>query len=254
MKRVGWAIIILIITSMAYADNTPPCKLNIRAQVEVTAKADRAVFSFTIEGTGQTLRLAVEDAKNKVGTITGRLMQLGLTEKNLSTSNFYTDESIGKKAIILSKKEYKTNITVTVSLDDMSKLEEAILIVSDAQPDYLSGVDFVLHNIEELKMTATEKAIKKAKQKAGLVAEIMGVELGELVSFNENTNIGDYQRYKGSRDFSPFNASIDIADNTASGGSIFFSPDRKIVSSVEAVIAIKAGSIVKSDKESLSEE
>jgi uncharacterized protein YggE len=240
----------LIIASIAYAGDTTPCKLNVKGQVELNAKADRAVFSFTIEGTGPTLRVAVEEAKNRVSTITERLIQLGLTEKNLSTSHFHTDESIGRKAIVLSKKEYNTSITVTVNLDDFSLLEEAILIVSDAQPDEFSGVDFILHDIEELKMTAMEKALKKARQKADLIAEVMGVELEELISFTERTTIGESQRYRDGMSFMNSNLSIDTQGAGGGGGSVFFSPDRKIVSYVEAVIAIKGN--IKQEPESVS--
>ncbi|MCP4581044.1 MAG: SIMPL domain-containing protein [candidate division Zixibacteria bacterium] len=239
MRRIVLVVCLSVFTSMAHADNVSQCKLNVKAQVEINAKADRAIFSFGIEGTGSTLRMAVGQAQNRISTITEGLKAIGLTESNFSTSHFRTDESIGRKAIILEKKEYKTSITITVSLDDFSLLEESILIVSDSEPDEFSGVKFILHDIEELKMTAMEKALKKARQKADLIAETMGVELEELISFTENTSIQDPQGHRGSRMPSAFNMSIDMPGAGGGGGSVFFSPQRKIVSNVEATILIK---------------
>jgi hypothetical protein len=135
-------------------------------------------------------------------------------------------------------------------LNDFGLLEEAILIVSDAEPEEFSGVKFILHDIEELKMTAMEKALRKARQKADLIAEIMGVELAELISFTENTSIRDMHEHRGSRTLLPFNAAIDIPGEGGSSGSVFFSPERKIVSHVEATISIKGK--IKQEPESVS--
>ena len=242
MKRIILIICLLFGTSIAYAQNPDLRYINVAAEVEVTAKADRAIFSFTIEGTGSTLRMAIDDAKKRVSSITDGLMQIGLTEKNFSTSHFGSGETKGKKAFIFSKTGYKTSITVTVNIDNLNLLEEAILYLGDVKPDDISGIDFILHDYEQIKINALEKAITKAKQKADLIAKIMGAELGELIYFKENTHANNPESYRGSR--GPFNANllIDNLEPATDGGGVFFSPDRKIFVSVEAIIAVKGSS------------
>ena len=235
MKRIILTICFLICTSIVYAHDSTVSHIDVNAEVEVTAKADRAVFSFTIEGTGSTLRMAVEDAKNSISSITDGLMQIGLTEKNFSTSRFYSGEKKGKKAFIFSKTGYETSITVTINIDNLSLLEETILYLSEANPDNLSGINFVLHDYEQIKMDALEKAITKAKQKADLIAKIMGAELGELIYFKENTRDNNQRSSR----VGPFNASYELADFNTDVGRVFFSPDRKISVSVKAIIAVK---------------
>jgi len=235
MKRVSLIICLLFCASIVYAQNPNSRNINVTAEVEVTAKADRAVFSFTIEGTGSTLRMAVDDAKKRVSSITDGLMRIGLTEKNFSTSHFYSGETKDTKAFIFSKTGYKTSIAVTVNIDNLSLLDEAILYLSEAKPDGISGIDFVLHDYEQIKIDALEKAITKAKQKADLIAKIMGAELGDLIYFKENTRDNNQRGSRGSMS----NASYELADINTDGGSVFFSPDRKIFVSVEAIIAVK---------------
>lgn len=241
MKRIILTICILIGTSIVHAQDSTLKHINVSARVEVTAKADRAVFSFTIEGTGSTLRMAVDTAKERISSITEGLMQIGLTEKNFSTSHFGSHETKSTKAFIFSETGYKTSVTVTVNIDDLSLLEEAILYLSEVKPDDFSGINFVLHDYEQIKMNALEKAITKAKQKADLVAKIMGAELGELIYFKENTYDNNLRNFRGSRTPSHFNANVSF-DNLGSAmdeGGVFFSPDRKIITSVETIIAVK---------------
>lgn len=242
MKRIILVIFLLFCTSIVYAQDSTLKNIHVRGEVEVSAKADRAIFSFTVNGTGSTLRMAVDDAKKRISSITDGLKHIGLTDKNFSTSNFYSGEEKGKTALIFSKTDYKTSITVTVNVDSLPLLEEAILYLSDVKPDSFSGINFVLHDYEQIKMDALEKAITKAKQKADLIAKIMGAELGELIYFNENTRDNN-QRSFGPN---PFNASYEYAnayyesdDIKTEGGSAFYSPDRKITVAVEAIIAVK---------------
>ncbi|MCP4581219.1 MAG: SIMPL domain-containing protein [candidate division Zixibacteria bacterium] len=239
MKRVILIICFLICTSTVHAQNSTLKHINVRAQVEVTAKADRAVFSFTIEGTGSTLRMAVDAAKERISSITEGLMQIGLTENNFSTSHFGSRETKSKKAFIFTETGYKTSITVNVNIDNLSLLEEAILYLSEVKPDFFPRINFVLHNYEQLKINALEKAITKAKQKADLIAKIMNAELGKLLYFKESTHDSN-QRSRISNMSS--NMSYDFANSQTGGGGVFFSPDHKIILSVDAIIAVKGTS------------
>ena len=242
MKRVIMVGILLMCAPFVQAQDSKLENIHVSGKVEVVAKADRAIFSFTVNGTGTTLRMAVNDAKQRTSEIIDGLKQIGLKDRNFSTTNFYSNEEKSKTALIFSKTDYKTGITVTVNVDSLPLLEEAVLYLSDVKPDNFSGINFVLQDYEQIKMDALEKAIAKAKQKADLIARIMGAELGELIYFNVNPRL---YNQRGSN-VSPFNASyqninayLGSDDEYAGGSGAFYSPDRKLTVAVDAIIAVK---------------
>lgn len=112
MKR---ALFLIAISSLIYVlpisaqeiivDNTH--KLFVSGTAEIKAPADQASFSFSVAGYGETLRKAVGNANKKISDISKKLFTIGVKEKNLNTSRFYSGENEDGKAFLSSSKDFK---------------------------------------------------------------------------------------------------------------------------------------------------
>ncbi len=153
--------------------------------VKMCAPADNAAFLVRVEGTGATLNEAVTAVRQQVEEITTALFDLGLSQKDISTSHFYSGENTGLKPFFSSREDFKASISVTVNITDLDLLEPAIIRICDFTPAGLSDISYTLNDYECLKMEALTAAIQKAETKAQLLARELGVGTGDVLLIEE---------------------------------------------------------------------
>ena len=186
MRSFGICILLILLTlSKSLAQEGNDKYLNVFGKVKIFATADRAKILFTIKGVGSSLKFAFDDAKTKMQSISTRFNEIGLSEKNISTSFFESSENYGDKAFLSSKKDYRAIMTVTVATDSLELLEQIIIIISEGDVEKIKEVTFELNNFFELKRNGLEKAIKKAKEKAEIMAKELGIKYGRVLELEE---------------------------------------------------------------------
>ncbi|MCB0482845.1 MAG: SIMPL domain-containing protein [Flavobacteriales bacterium] len=205
-------------------------------KVEISVPADYASLSFSVTEKGSSLREALEKTKGRVGQITAALINLGLEKENLSTSKFYSGENFDGKSFFSSKNDYKTEMTTFLKVDSIGFLEEVLLTISDFKPDNISDVSFEISNPEEFKLQALEAAIKKAKEKANLLAKNMDVELTKPMEIIE-TKSSSITVLRGGR-INLYNSVYEVDKGSTPGGA-FFRESLKISAEVELKITVK---------------
>ena len=134
-----------------------------------------------MEATGSNLKKAVSNAKAKVQTILEDLKKLGVKEKEIETSRFFSSENFGDKSFFSSKNDYKSTITATVTFTDLGILEQAIFLISENRPKYLSDIRFNLRAIEKHKEKALKDAVDAAYMKASKLAEASSGKVSKLL-------------------------------------------------------------------------
>jgi len=180
-KLILFFVFSLFFFQLTYAQDKNVNQLVLFGDCTLKAQTDIAVFSFSFKGVGPSLDVAVSNAKDKIRSITNELRKIGLSEKNFSTSYFYSGENEGDKSFLSSSRDYKAEIKVTVIIDSLDLLEKSIITVSKNEPDYISEVGFSLKNYSQYVINALEKAGKNAKEKAEILAKQMGFKLGKPI-------------------------------------------------------------------------
>lgn len=195
--------------------------------------ADRASFYFEVSGFSDDLNSAVKSAQEKVDLISRKLFQIGLSESNLTTSQFKSSENFGDKAFLSSKRDFKALIKVQVNIDNISLLEPVINTVSIMNPDYISTLTFSLKNIEAVKILTIKEAVEKAKQKASSICESLKINLGTPLYVEEIQN-NSYPY--------PFNSVVNLKgvvnEETTQVSSIFIE-NINVEASVKVIFSIK---------------
>lgn len=189
-------ILAAICCGYAHSQEVIENRIVVYGKAEVTIPANQARVTFTVKGTGPSLREALDDAKGRTAGTAKQLFNLGVKATELTTSHFHTGANLGDKAIFSSKRDYRALITVLVSLDNLDLLEPVLLAIGESQPEYLSGISYSLKDDSLFQNQAREVAITRAKEKAKAVAAQSGVVLGKIVSVEEIPAYGpaDYLR------------------------------------------------------------
>ncbi len=176
----------LLFPTNATADTT-------RAELEVTAKAervvmaDRAEFRFTVREFGSTLSEAVHEATKATDAVVQRLLALGIPKHKVTNQYFKSNENAGKKAFLSSAKDYFASIETRVVVDSVDKLALVVGLVSDANVHHLSNIDFTLENRGALMREVRKEAARIAREKAeDVMGELHGT-LGRVLHVSETT-------------------------------------------------------------------
>jgi uncharacterized protein YggE len=153
----------------------------------VEGDADRATVTLALEGSGSSLREAIADAQEKVAKVTSALRGLGLPETAFATSRFAGYD--GGRPFLFAKREYKSSIALTITVDDLALLESVVLTLSESPVERIAGINFSLRDLDALRRAARESALTDAEVKAAAMTAQLGLALGPVLNVEEEPTI-----------------------------------------------------------------
>ncbi len=178
----------------------PTNVVSVTGTGEVLAVPDIGSFSFSVVEEGKTVGAAQDLAAKKINAIIDAVKSLGVEEKDIQTSGYnsypkydYSSPSICTNGYCPPAKQiltgYEVNQTVTVKVRKTADSGAVLTKVGDLGAQNISGLDFIVDDLDTVKAEARDKAVEDAKAKAKVLAKSLGVKLDKIVSFMEN---GDY--------------------------------------------------------------
>ncbi len=170
--------------------------ITVYGKGEVYTKPDLAKISFSVKTEAKTVKQAIAANTNKMNDIISVLEQEGISKKDLKTTNFsiYPRYEWQKQAMpvpIDGKRilaGYEVSQTLEVKIRDLDKIGKVIQEATKAGANQIGNLQFLVDKKEEFEKEARNMAIKQAKQKAKDIASSLGIRLGRIVNFSENTN------------------------------------------------------------------
>ncbi len=169
----------------ASAQNT----ITITGNGKVDAKPDLATVTATLRENGKTTKEAQDKLALKWSKASPAVKDL-IDEKDIKTSGYttypkYVYTTTGKASI----ESYEASQTIEFKIrktDDTSKI---INILSTNGINEVSGPNFSIDEPEKLQEIARAEAITDARTKAKKLAAQLGVDIGRIVSFTEDTGM-----------------------------------------------------------------
>lgn len=186
MKKITLSILFLVFQTLYGQQNEPRINyISVQGSIELNEIADQATLNFAVKGVGESLRQAVENANKVTKSITDKLMALGVKEKNISTSSFYSGENRGDKAFLSSSRDYQANITTVIKVDSLQLLQPVLFAISESNVQSISQISFSLKDEVGLRKRARTEAALKAREKAEDIAKALNVSVGKAITIDE---------------------------------------------------------------------
>lgn len=156
----------------------------------VYAKADIANIQIGVRtGAKKTAAEATADSTGKMNEIIAVLKDLGVEDKDIKTSDYnlspvynYTNDK-GQQLV-----GYEVTQNLTLKIRDLSKIGDVIAKTTEKGANQVGNISFTIDDEYALKNQARELAIDKAKEKAVMIAQQAGMELGKVKSVYENSD------------------------------------------------------------------
>lgn len=161
--------------------------------VEGTGKAyvvsDVATIQLGFETKGKTAGEVVNASSKTMNNVQKELEKLGVEKKDIKTTSYYLNPNYNWTDAKGSFQDgYVLNQTVLVKIRNFDKIGDIIAKSTEVGANTVNDLQFTVDDPEKAKEEARAEAIAKAKEKAELIAEQAGFDLGGVLSYYEYSN------------------------------------------------------------------
>ncbi len=162
--------------------------ISVSGKGKVLAAPDIGQVDLSVVSDSATVAAAQKDNTNKMNKIIQGMKDLGIKDDDLKTISYniypryqYTK---GVSTII----GYEVSQTLEVKIRNLDQAGDILGKAATLGANQVGSLNFTFDNPDVLKSEARQKAITDAKQKAIDLAKGLGVSLGKITSFAENSS------------------------------------------------------------------
>ncbi len=157
---------------------------------KATGKPSIAHVTVGIETQASSLQKAVDDNKAKMNNLLDTLKKLGLADKDILTSNYsiYTERASSPTPgaeVNTDQMIYHVTNQVDVTVRDVNQIGEVLDKAVAAGANNIYGVNFSVEDTTKLEADARTKAVANAKARAEELAQLNGLQLGDVLTVSE---------------------------------------------------------------------
>ena len=195
------AFLITLCTTTAFAQNHPqkhmpkhhhfqdenPRTISVSGSGSVKLPADTAKLTFSVVTKEATALASVQNNAKKMNKVYDALKNIGISEDNISTSNYSLYQETFWKDGKDIPGQYVTSNNIIVVLDDVEKSGLVIDTAIEAGVNQMNGISFFVKDSKEALDQARKLAFQQAKEKAELYATEAGCKVGKVMSIMENS-------------------------------------------------------------------
>lgn len=195
---------LLVLTDKTSNSATTTNTISFTGQGKVLTKPDVAVIDLSILTQAATSKTAQDENSRKSASLVDFLKKEGVADKDIKTTgyNIYpqysyprplpmgVDQSYPVPDYYPSSPKitgYQVNQTIQVKVRDLEKVDTVLDGVVSAGVNQVNNLQLTVDEPEKLKEQAREQAIREAKNKARDLQSTLGIRLGNIVNFVENT-------------------------------------------------------------------
>lgn len=178
--------------------NGQVASITVTGEGEVTAPPDIATITFTIRESAKTVPDAQKLVEKKLDEALKAIDALGVNKKDTKTLSYTINPKYESQGAAYCISGYcppmKTVITgyevaqsISVKVRKIDSAGEVLGAVGKANITEVSGPDFTVDDMDKPQAEAKGIAIEKAKAKAKVTANALGVSLGSIIQFSEDS-------------------------------------------------------------------
>ena len=186
MKKMICILTAMLLLTGACALAQDGARITVQGSGSVSAVPDMVSVTVNASVTAGTIL----DAQTKVSAIvekaTTMLLELGVREEDLVTSDYSYNPQYSYESDIRRLIGYQASHTLEITCRDVEMLDSVIGVVTDCGMTNIYSVTYDVADRSGLYMQALELAIRSAQNKAEAMAAASGKTISGLESLNEN--------------------------------------------------------------------
>jgi uncharacterized protein YggE len=178
----------------AASSATPPNRtITVVGTGKASGAPDVALVTIGVETRDASVQKAAEENNATMSALLEAVKALGIDEKDIQTSNYsvYADRKpvpsprVEDEEMQDEQVEYVVNNQVRVTVRDLEKLGDLLDSAMEAGANHIYGIGFTVDDPGALEAEARANAVADAKARAESLAELAGVQVGDVLSISE---------------------------------------------------------------------
>lgn len=163
-------------------------QISFTGEGKVYSKPDIAFIDFSVVTQGTDISNVQDSNTKKMNQVIDFLKSFGIEDKDIKTTNYglypqYTYENNRIPQIM----GYQITQTLNVKIRKTDTIGDILKEGVTMGINQVNSLYFGIENDEQLKEQARQLAITDAKKKADIMASQIGIKLGKIIGFSENT-------------------------------------------------------------------
>lgn len=191
------AALVVTLTPLATAraqdgpqEDTDTRTVSVNGIGQASGTPDIANLEIGVEIRNPDIGAAVSDANNTMEAVTAALVEAGIVQEDIQTTQFNVRQEQRGPAPMEAQTESPEQVFVVrnivrVTIRDLDQISSIIQTGLDAGANNVFGLNFGLENPDELQRTARQNAIADAQMRAEALADGFGMTLGDPVAISE---------------------------------------------------------------------
>ncbi|WP_083941530.1 SIMPL domain-containing protein [Salinicola socius] len=194
----------LTLVTPALADKTPH-QIHVQANAKIDIAPDQATLNATLwertpaqvqgeesSGDSDAIKKARERLESRTGELIRTLENAGIDSRNIRAGSLSVRPDFVQTANrgddnTPPKVRTQVERSVSLTLDELDRLPRVLDALTSAGVDSLDGVSYGLKDSDAADDRALKQALERARQKAEMMADTLGVDLGDVVTIEETT-------------------------------------------------------------------
>lgn len=172
--------------------------IDISGEGEAYAIPDVATINFSVEAKGKTVAIAQNLVTGRINETLDFLAKSNIDKKDIQTTNYSSNPEYStpctngsttcKNPTTPTILDYVVTQNVSVKLHDTTVSGSIVDGLGTIGVTSIDGPNFSVNDPDAVKADAKQKAIDDARQKALVLAKQLGVHLGKIVRFSDQSN------------------------------------------------------------------
>ncbi|HSD70936.1 MAG TPA: SIMPL domain-containing protein [Woeseiaceae bacterium] len=192
MKTLGQALLLVMMAAglcgaAAAQSNVAARSIQVTGDGEASGPPDRAQVSAGVQTLAKTVAQASQENQAIVDAVMKALERQGIEKKNIQTANYSIwpeQQHDPQQPNQISITGYRVSNVVNVIVEDIDKVGDVLAAVTGAGANSVHGVQFMVKDTAALEQQARAAAMADARARAGELAKLAGVELGEVLTIS----------------------------------------------------------------------
>ncbi len=180
-------------SASAQEATNPPHTITVTGYGQASGTPNIATIQLGVDVVDLNPAIAFNTANTQIEAIKVVLLGLGVLESDIQTTGFnlwWNDQYDPTTGIATGQREYHAQHTLNVTVRDISQAGVVIDTAVNAGANNIYGLTFGLSDTTELGNQARVDALQDAQKRAELIAQSIGVSLGQITNVTEG---GNYQ-------------------------------------------------------------
>jgi len=157
---------------------------------------------------GEALAQNTESAEALMAVLEGE----GIAAEDIQTTDFNVWDDWSSSGLLIG---YWVSNRISAKIRDLARVGEILQAAIEAGDNvYVEGLDFALEDPDSVRQNLRMKAVEDARQRAEVLAEAAGVQLGKAIQIREVVSSGGWERAASAEPSITVDASVPVQPGT----------------------------------------